>query len=162
MPDALKDLSGSNLSKEKHFDQIAFHDPKDQLKTSCGGVFDFQTVIYGAEEAEKYRDAMRRSAPEKFNKVSGSTKATATFYRTWRTFQLSDHLPLWVELKTDFANNYLGSVLKGKKAGPAAKAARKAAEASSPVQTPPPIANAAPAEAPRTRTRRRGLTKSDR
>ena len=29
------------------------------------------------------------------------------YYRQWRTFQLSDHMPLWVELKVDFADDYL-------------------------------------------------------
>ena len=34
------------------------------MKASKGGVFDFQQVIYGAGEAEKYRSAMERSAPD--------------------------------------------------------------------------------------------------
>ena len=29
------------------------------------------------------------------------------FYRRWRTWQMSDHLPLWVEIKTDFTREYL-------------------------------------------------------
>ena len=29
------------------------------------------------------------------------------FTRTWRTFEMSDHLPLWVELKIDFSDQYL-------------------------------------------------------
>jgi hypothetical protein len=29
------------------------------------------------------------------------------YLSTWRTFQMSDHLPLWVELKTDFSDEYL-------------------------------------------------------
>lgn len=35
----------------------------------------------------------------------------AAYYRdTWRTFQLSDHFPLWVELDVDFAEDYLDSL----------------------------------------------------
>ena len=30
------------------------------------------------------------------------------YYRTyWRTHQMSDHLPMWVELKIDFSRQYL-------------------------------------------------------
>ena len=29
------------------------------------------------------------------------------FTGSWRTFQMSDHLPLWVELKIDFSDQYL-------------------------------------------------------
>ena len=31
-----------------------------------------------------------------------------TYYRTyWRTHQMSDHLPMWVELKIDYSREYL-------------------------------------------------------
>ncbi|MGI9646265.1 MAG: hypothetical protein ACR2O6_13245 [Ilumatobacteraceae bacterium] len=30
-----------------------------------------------------------------------------TYYNAWKTFQLSDHLPLWVELQIDFSRDYL-------------------------------------------------------
>ena len=144
----------TNLSRTKHFDQIAFHDPKGQLKASAGGVFDFQSVIYGAGEAEKYRGAMSRSAPEKFKKAHKSTKDVQKLYQSWRTFQISDHLPLWVELKTDFANNYLASVMRGKRASGPGRRARRRAEKSSPVEQPPPIANAADGATPPRKPRR--------
>jgi exonuclease III len=34
----------------------------------------------------------------------------AYYLNEWRTFQLSDHLPLWVELDVDFAEDYLDSL----------------------------------------------------
>jgi len=131
----------TNILGNKHFDQIAFHDPKNRLQASKGGVFDFQQVIYGPEDAEKYRSAMKRSTPEKFAKASASAKQLEKFYRQWRTFQISDHLPLWVELKTDFADAYLASVMHGKKSALAVSKTRKEVEATSPVETPPPIAD---------------------
>jgi endonuclease/exonuclease/phosphatase family metal-dependent hydrolase len=137
----VKDGVGSNLARSKHFDQIAFHDPKGRLKASKGGVFDFQQVIYGPKDVQDYVGAMKRSAPEKFQKVAEDPKKRDKFYLQWRTFQLSDHLPMWVELQTDFANSYLGSVLRGRKPSRAANQQRKKAEATSPVTTPPPIAS---------------------
>jgi endonuclease/exonuclease/phosphatase family metal-dependent hydrolase len=132
----------TNVIRDKHFDQIAFHDPRNRLKASKGGVFDFQQAIYGPDEAEKYRSAMQRSAPDKFRKAASSAKALDKFYRQWRTFQVSDHLPLWVELQTDFADAYLASVMRGRKSALVVSKTRKEAEDTSPVETPPPIANA--------------------
>lgn len=131
----------TNVLRNKHFDQIAFHDPKNRLQASKGGVFDFQQVIYGPDDVEKYHTAMQRSTPEKFAKASASATELEKFYRQWRTFQISDHLPLWVELKTDFADAYLGSVVHGKKSALAASKTREEIEATSPVETPPPIAD---------------------
>jgi hypothetical protein len=39
-------------------------------------------------------------------------KAAATQYRLWRTYQMSDHLPLWAELRIDFADDYLRELSK--------------------------------------------------
>jgi hypothetical protein len=34
-------------------------------------------------------------------------KDPGTYYRQWRTFQMSDHLPMWVEIGIDFSDAYL-------------------------------------------------------
>ena len=99
---------------------------------------------------------MRTITPEKFKKASKSKKDLAKLYHSWRTFQISDHLLLRVELKTDFANNYLASVLRGKKAS---AAARKKAEDASPVETPPPIANGAETTSPATGKQKRARSR---
>ena len=40
-------------------------------------------------------------------------KSKVTYYQTyWRTHQMSDHLPMWVELKIDYSDEYLRSKLK--------------------------------------------------
>jgi hypothetical protein len=31
-------------------------------------------------------------------------------YKQWKTFQLSDHLPLWIEFKVDFSEHYLNKL----------------------------------------------------
>ncbi|MBV8048302.1 MAG: endonuclease/exonuclease/phosphatase family protein [Paludibacterium sp.] len=120
------DGRASNLARDKHFDQIAFHDPKGLLKASKGGVFDFQEVVYGPDDAHAHLGAMRRSIPDKVRDIDDEAKL-AKLYRQWRTFQLSDHLPLWVELQTDFADNYLASVLHGHKPSRSSTSQRKAA-----------------------------------
>jgi endonuclease/exonuclease/phosphatase family metal-dependent hydrolase len=54
---------------------------------------------------------------KKINSLSKSIAATRKlkntdaglkkYYREWRTYQLSDHMPLWVELRIDFSKEYL-------------------------------------------------------
>jgi len=108
VPTVMRKLPGSNLSQDKYFDQIAFHDPKGRLRTSCAGIFDFTKIIYGDKEAEAYMKEMDRSAGEQLGKAPDK----AAFYKKWRTFQISDHFPLWLELKTDFADAYLATVMR--------------------------------------------------
>ena len=33
--------------------------------------------------------------------------------KTKRTYQMSDHLPMWIELRTDFGDDYLKEVAEG-------------------------------------------------
>ena len=104
---------GSNLGRDKYFDQIAFHDPKGRLRTSRAGVFDFTQVIYGDGEAVAYDKAMTRSAAKQYS----DARDKVAFYKKWRTFQISDHFPLWIELKSDFADAYLATVMRGRTGG---------------------------------------------
>jgi endonuclease/exonuclease/phosphatase family metal-dependent hydrolase len=82
----------SNLAGGKHYDQIAFIAPTvmDQLAGAAAGVFNFQKYVYRDGDEADYKADL------------GTSK-----YKTWRTYKLSDHLPLWVELKTDFGESYL-------------------------------------------------------
>ena len=50
-------------------------------------------------EAEIYKPFMR--------KADGSHYKS---YKTWRTHQMSDHLPMWIELHIDFSDAYLETV----------------------------------------------------
>ena len=41
-------------------------------------------------------------------------KKLKSYYKTkFRTIQMSDHLPLWVELKVDFSEQYLEELKQG-------------------------------------------------
>lgn len=96
--------------KERFFDQIAFLTPKvpgDQLKRA--GSFNFFDVVYREEDEALYApiigDAYHTTS-------SGKPRENKSlYYRTyWRTHQMSDHLPLWAELKIDFGREYLDVV----------------------------------------------------
>jgi endonuclease/exonuclease/phosphatase family metal-dependent hydrolase len=114
VPDALR-TAPSNLTKTKHFDQIAFRLKLDSDMTvfskekQNAGAFDFSESVYRDDDTEIYKPLF----PEK--NVAGKTeKQIQTYYKQWRTYQMSDHLPLWVELKIDFSDAYLTRILKTK------------------------------------------------
>jgi hypothetical protein len=44
-------------------------------------------------------------------KATGGQKAG---FLQWRTYQMSDHLPMWCELKLDFSQQYLNDLKQGK------------------------------------------------
>ena len=66
------------------------------------------------KELEEYKKTKQGTKPKAPTKPKEPTKPNTTlstpeklFTGSWRTFQMSDHLPLWVELKIDFSDQYL-------------------------------------------------------
>ena len=63
------------------------------------------------EEYKKTRQGTKPKAPTKPKEPTKPktecSPAEKLFTGSWRTFQMSDHLPLWVELKIDFSDQYL-------------------------------------------------------
>jgi hypothetical protein len=99
----------SDLSKTNYYDQIAFKLKLDQNmvvfseKNQCAGAFNFTETVYTPQDLTVYRDYF----DDKYT-INKSEKQVTTYYMSnWRTFQMSDHLPLWIELKIDFSNQYL-------------------------------------------------------
>ena len=95
------------------------------------GVFDFFETVFrqGEMESEEPADsdiyqarssALRKAmakAKERKEKRKGSAltveeeQAVAErVYLDWRTYQMSDHLPMWAELRIDFGDEFLGGV----------------------------------------------------
>jgi endonuclease/exonuclease/phosphatase family metal-dependent hydrolase len=96
----------SNLTQTKHYDQIAFFQPErpnmpPPLTLTSAGVFQWQNIVYRSNQAKDY---------EKDRLESGSNMA----FPTWRTYQMSDHDPMWVELATDRSRQYLEEFAAGK------------------------------------------------
>ena len=97
----------SNAGKNMDYDQIAFHDRKNKFETTGrAGVFDFYDIVFRLEDETLYIPDMGES----YHTTSdGKPRQNKTlYYKTyWRTHQMSDHLPKWVELKIDFSDKYL-------------------------------------------------------
>lgn len=109
VPQALQSIPGSNVAKNRHYDQIAFSThAAAAVECADAGVFDYYECVFRDEDEAMYvplmGDAYRTTS-------SGKPRANPTaYYRQWRTFQMSDHLPMWVELKVDFGDRYLENV----------------------------------------------------
>lgn len=103
------DLFPSNVLGTHYYDQIAFRTRKDELTFLSAGAFDWTETLFRPEHYEHYapalparhRDLTETGAP----KDKGKDKDYYT--KRWRTWQLSDHLPLWVELAIDFSDAHL-------------------------------------------------------
>jgi len=98
---------GSNVDQSKHFDQIAFIAPdlKDRLEECTAGVFDYYRYVYRDDDAAAY-------APD----VPKTKTGKPGRFKDWRTYQMSDHLPMWIELRVDFSHEYLARIAGGKPA----------------------------------------------
>jgi endonuclease/exonuclease/phosphatase family metal-dependent hydrolase len=110
VPAAIKEHP-SDLGGTSHYDQIAFNLKLDDKmivfseKEQKAGAFHFEETVYTANDLETYRQYF-------LDKIANKTEKEVEKYylSSWRTFQMSDHLPLWVELKIDFSNQYLERV----------------------------------------------------
>ena len=101
IPDGLQEIPGSNVKHDKHYDQIAYlKDLNRMTATGKAGVFDFFEYVYRLEQ-----DEALYAAP------FGATKAKT--FRDWRTYQMSDHLPMWCEFRIDQSDEYLQELLDG-------------------------------------------------
>lgn len=103
------ELFPSNLLGTKYYDQIAFRTRRDCVSFLNAGVFNFNKSVFKPEHYEHYapvlperhRDLKRNGEPV------DKSKDKEYFARRWLTWQMSDHLPLWVELAIDFSDEHL-------------------------------------------------------
>jgi exonuclease III len=133
---------GSNRDQTKYYDQISFISRKNELEflepKRDDRVIQFFNTVYRKEDFDLYRPIMNAMITEKLataktqldlattqrdrkkyntqietlEKVLENEEAERNHYEEWRTFQMSDHLPLWVEIKVDFSNKYLDFLKK--------------------------------------------------
>jgi endonuclease/exonuclease/phosphatase family metal-dependent hydrolase len=93
VPDAILGLEhGSNLAKDKRYDQILHYPSTEATFTNNAGVLDF------------YTGGTKKLFPD-----HDMTKSEFTS-------QLSDHLPLWIQVDTDIVDKRLDQVIADRKA----------------------------------------------
>ncbi len=110
IPTELQSLP-SNVGKTgRHYDQIAFKCTREMAPAEgegrCG-VFNFFDVLYLDDDEPSYRPEMGEAYTVSTRGAKRDEAQRRRYYHAWRTFQMSDHLPMWVELKIDFGEEYL-------------------------------------------------------
>lgn len=99
----------------KHYDQIAFKTKpevveyietasQDPLKRNAGVVNLFEKV-FTDDQFKEYADFVKTETSA--GKKAETEDALKKAYRNWRTYQFSDHYPMWVRLQTDGSEAYL-------------------------------------------------------
>ncbi len=112
----------TNLGNNMHYDQIALRSLAKSLEIGASGVFDFYKSVYRSKK-DDLDEYLKTGAADKLRfdevtvevngrkekkKVRRNEAERLAYYRKkWRTWQMSDHKPMWVELKTDFTEDYL-------------------------------------------------------
>ncbi len=93
----------TNIGKNRRqYDQILLRERKNRFEVMRGGNFDFFDVVFRDDEEATYQSLMKKPKKEELYKN----------YSQWRTHQISDHFPLWVELRIDYADEYLEDKLE--------------------------------------------------
>ncbi len=103
----------SNLDRTKYYDQIAFKTKSEILeyvdsqaskpKNRNAGIFELFDSVFTDDQYSQFRAIAAKTSNGK--KKTGA--ALKTYYRSWRTYQFSDHKPMWVRLKTNDSAAYL-------------------------------------------------------
>lgn len=110
IPSELREIpEGSNVRRDKAYDQMAYWERSAGrqrggvcIDVGNAGIFDFFKYVFRAGDDDPDKEDERYYAGE-----VGKTRLT---YPTWRTYQMSDHLPMWLELRVDFSDDYLGGI----------------------------------------------------
>ena len=128
---------GSDREQTKFYDQISFLSRQDELQLMepdrDDRVFQYFESVFRPQDFAAYQPVLKKILKAKLkdaqDELAAATSKTARtkaekkiatltaagaseeslneYYLEWRTFQVSDHLPLWVELKIDFTDKYL-------------------------------------------------------
>lgn len=92
VPESMRGKHGTNLARDKAYDQILHYPSETSTFTNFSGVLDF------------YKGNHSRLFPE------------STMTKTDFTFQISDHLPLWAQLNVNDDEEKLDQILNRKRA----------------------------------------------
>jgi hypothetical protein len=95
---------------DHYYDQIATRVKNPLFKVLAGGIYDIYSEVFRDHDDDFaiYQGDMPQKDPE----AKSPEKDRRKYYKKWRTWQMSDHKPLWVAIGTDFADNYITEITK--------------------------------------------------
>lgn len=94
-------FGATNLSGTKHYDQIAF--TSNHVKTDLiqYGSFDWRSAVYRDADKDRYRPIAEAARGKPYADWDKS------YENHFASFEMSDHLPIWVEIRIDYSDDYL-------------------------------------------------------
>ncbi len=108
----------TNLERNMHYDQIALRVTNKLLEIGASGVFDIFQSVYRDQDYISYFAKMRpklrdfHAKGKKKGLARNDAEKQAYYRKEWRTWQMSDHMPMWVQLRVDFTDHYLKGLKK--------------------------------------------------
>ncbi len=103
----------TNVSGTESYDRMFFKEnPYFQApKGKNGGVLTFFEAVYQKEQSNSYRPEMRLHKDNP-NTLKTDTDFEKYYEQYWKRAQMSDHYPIWLELKIDSTDEFLAEKLK--------------------------------------------------
>ncbi len=89
-------------TRDHFYDQIAVRAKDPRFRVLDGGIVDLFGDVFTDADLPIYQHLVP---------ASPRNRSLLRRYQDWRTWQLSDHQPLWVQVQTDFSDTYLKEVL---------------------------------------------------
>lgn len=95
----------TNLGGNKHYDQIAF--TSEDIKTNFvqSGSVDWRADVFGPDDKDYYEPIVQALRVEAGKKPYSNWNSS--YQNHFASFEMSDHLPIWVEIQTDYSDAYL-------------------------------------------------------
>lgn len=90
--------------EDHYYDQIAVRVKDARFRVTGGSLVDLYADVFRSSDLAIYDGCMPKADPDKHGSKAASRSA---LYKKWRTWQMSDHAPLWIEIETDFSDGYL-------------------------------------------------------
>jgi endonuclease/exonuclease/phosphatase family metal-dependent hydrolase len=107
----------SNLNEDKYYDQIAIRSKDGDIlkfinKEGSGecnaGIFEIFRSVMRPSDWDDYKEEMKTT------KQGGKLTTDAEFkkyFKTWKTYHLSDHKPMWVRIPVDRSEAYIKNIM---------------------------------------------------
>lgn len=108
----------TNMEGTMAYDQIAFKMKEGEVRLGPSapnsGAFDPYKAVFAEDSWETYH-AIAAATGRPMTSWDGTRRwpqndrvlTHEEYFRQWRTWQISDHMPLWLELEIDFTDQYL-------------------------------------------------------
>lgn len=102
-------FGATNLGGTKFYDQIAF--TSDDVRTNfvTSGTVDWRKDVFGNADKDHYETVVEAEREADGKDPYGNWDTA--YQNFFASFEMSDHLPIWIEIKTDYSDDYLGKFL---------------------------------------------------